>query len=112
MDTVLQIIQRMDIGTVIVIIAALIWYDKINKERFQKNEQKFDQKLNQLDQKFDQLDQKFDQLNQRLDRMDQKFDKIDEKITDIDRRLCRLEGAFSSKECCRLSDEKNLKQAQ
>jgi hypothetical protein len=38
-----------------------------------------------------------------------KIDKLDEKVTDIDRRLCRLEGAFSSKECCRLTDEKNLK---
>lgn len=28
--------------------------------------------------------------------------KIDEKLTDVDRRLCRLEGAFSSKECCML----------
>ena len=34
--------------------------------------------------------------------MNKRFDKMDEKITDIDRRLCRLEGAFSSKECCML----------
>jgi hypothetical protein len=42
----------------------------------------------------------------------QKIDKLDEKVTDIDRRLCRLEGAFSSKDCCRIQDERHLKQAE
>lgn len=42
----------------------------------------------------------------------QKIDKLDEKVTDIDRRLCRLEGAFSAKECCRIQDERNFKQAE
>lgn len=36
----------------------------------------------------------------RFDKVDTRFDKVEEKITDIDRRLCRLEGAFSAKECC------------
>jgi len=31
--------------------------------------------------------------------------KLDEKLTDVDRRLCRMEGAFSMKECCRLSPD-------
>jgi hypothetical protein len=38
-----------------------------------------------------------------------RFDKLEEKVTDIDRRLCRLEGAFTSKDCCRLGDERILK---
>lgn len=42
----------------------------------------------------------------------QKIDKLDEKVTDIDRRLCRLEGAFTSKECCRIQDERHMKQAE
>ena len=42
------------------------------------------------------------QVNGRLDKVDVRFDKLDEKLTDVDRRLCRLEGAFSSKECCML----------
>lgn len=37
-------------------------------------------------------------------RTDQRFDKLDEKVTDIDRRLCRLEGAFASKDCCMIKD--------
>jgi hypothetical protein len=40
----------------------------------------------------------FDKVDQRFDKVDQRFDKVEEKITDIDRRLCRLEGAFSSKD--------------
>lgn len=35
-----------------------------------------------------------------------RIDKLDEKITDIDRRLCRLEGAFSSKDCCMIKDHR------
>jgi len=46
-------------------------------------------------------------INNRFDKMDGRMDKTDEKITDIDRRLCRLEGAFSSKECCILNQKEN-----
>ena len=28
-------------------------------------------------------------------------------ITDIDRRLCRLEGAFASKDCCMIKDSRH-----
>lgn len=40
----------------------------------------------------------------KFDQVDQRFDKLDEKVTDIDRRLCRLEGAFASKDCCMIKD--------
>jgi len=45
-------------------------------------------------------------LNHRIDKLDEK------KLTDVDRRLCRLEGAFSSKDCCMIKDEKKMKQAE
>ena len=59
-------------------------------------------------------------INNRLDRTDDKIDflytnlsarmdKLDEKLTDVDRRLCRLEGAFASKDCCMIKDERQLK---
>lgn len=35
----------------------------------------------------------------------QSIGKLDKKLTDVDRRLCRMEGAFSMKECCRLSPD-------
>lgn len=48
----------------------------------------------------------------RFDRVDNRIDKLDEKVTDIDRRLCRLEGAFSSKDCCMIKEDKHLRQAE
>lgn len=59
--------------------------------------------------KFDKVDAKFDKVDARFDKVDARFDKMDEKITDIDRRLCRLEGAFSSKECCMLHNHDQRK---
>jgi hypothetical protein len=51
-------------------------------------------------------------LNSRIDKLDVRFDKLDEKVTDIDRRICRLEGAFSSKDCCKIADERTLKRVE
>lgn len=58
------------------------------------------------------LDQRFDKIDQRFDKIDQRFDKLEEKVTDIDRRLCRLEGAFSSKDCCMIKDDRHLRKAE
>jgi len=54
---------------------------------------------------YSRIDKKFDAIIQRLD-------KIQETITDIDRRLCRLEGAFQSKECCLLKSDTQHKAAE
>jgi hypothetical protein len=54
-----------------------------------------------MDARFLQMDSKFEG----------RFDKLEEKITDIDRRLWRLEGAFSAKECCILTSNKEMKKA-
>lgn len=40
-----------------------------------------------------------------------RIDKLDEKVTDIDRRICRLEGAFASKDCCAAKEEKQYRKA-
>jgi hypothetical protein len=44
-------------------------------------------------------------------KQDMKTDHTELKnlVLDIDRRLCRLEGAFSSKECCMLKDHRKEK---
>lgn len=44
--------------------------------------------------------------------MNKRFDKLDEKVTDIDRRLCRLEGAFSSKDYCMIKDDRHVQKAE
>ena len=51
-------------------------------------------------------------LNKRIDGVEIRIDKLDEKITDIDLRLCRLEGAFSSKDCCMIKDERQFKKVE
>lgn len=61
---------------------------------------------------FGQMNQRFDQIDKRFDRMDHRIDKMQETITDIDRRLCRLEGAFQSKECCLLKSDTQHKAAE
>lgn len=50
---------------------------------------------------YQRLDAKIQAINQRLD-------KMQETITDIDRRLCRLEGAFQSKDCCMIKDSRSM----
>ncbi len=44
--------------------------------------------------------------------LNHQMDKLDEKVTDIDRCLCRLEGAFSLKDCCMIKDERKLGKAE
>ncbi len=55
-------------------------------------------------------------LNKRTDDVEKnltsRIDKIDEKLTDVDRRLCRLEGAFSAKDCCVIKENSNRKIAE
>jgi len=51
-------------------------------------------------------------MEKKFDKIDQRFDKLDEKVTDIDRRLCRLEGAFASKDCCMIKDDNQAKRAE
>lgn len=67
---------------------------------------------NNLSTRIDKLDEK---LSDRIDKLDEKLsnriDKLDEKVTDIDRRLCRLEGAFASKDCCMIKDDRQFKKA-
>jgi hypothetical protein len=36
----------------------------------------------------------------QIGKLDVKIDKLRDDVQDVDRRLCRLEGAFSNKECC------------
>lgn len=51
-------------------------------------------------------------LNSRFERVENRIEKLDEKVTDIDRRICRLEGAFASKDCCRIGDERSIRKAE
>lgn len=62
------------------------------------------------------MNEKIDKLNNKIDKIEEKLsikiDKLDEKLTDIDRRLCRLEGAFASKDCCMIKDSSQMKKVE
>jgi hypothetical protein len=66
-----------------------------------------------LDGKIEKLDKKLSGKIEKLDeRLSGKIDKLSEKVEDVDRRLCRLEGAFSSKECCMIKDSSQMRKAE
>lgn len=58
------------------------------------------------------MNTQFNRLDARFEKIHKRFDRIEEKITDIDRRLCRLEGAFSTKDCCVMKESKTLRKAE
>jgi flagellar capping protein FliD len=68
---------------------------------------------NSLNKKIDDVNTS---LSKKIDDVDNKLsnriDKLDEKLTDVDRRLCRMEGAFSSKDCCILKEDRHIKRAE
>jgi len=49
------------------------------------------------------------EINKLDNKINYKIDKLDEKLTDVDRRLCRLEGAFSSKDCCMIKEDNQMR---
>jgi hypothetical protein len=83
-------------------------------------DQKITSEANRLDQKItsevNRLEQRIsnegNRLDQKISTLEIRMDRFEEKLTDIDRRLCRMEGAFSSKDCCMLKDERQLKKAE
>jgi hypothetical protein len=80
MEIFLEGLAKMDISTIVVVLGGIYFMNKSNKAE-----------MNSL---FEKLDAK----------IDKRCDSLDEKITDVDRRLCRLEGAFASKDCCMIKD--------
>lgn len=51
-------------------------------------------------------------MNRGFELLSVRIDKLDEKLADVDRRLCRLEGAFTSKDCCMIKDERHMRKAE
>ena len=94
MDTLAELFQKCDVITLITIFVAFYVYDS----RMQK--------------KFEAVDKKFEAIDRKFEGIDHKLDKIREDIQDVDRRLCRLEGAFASKDCCMIKDSSQLRKAE
>ena len=84
MDLPLNILEKLDIVNLIA-MGSMLWFA------------------------YGRIEKKFEKIDQRFDKIDQRFDKMEEKMNDIDRRLCRLEGAFASKDCCMIKDDRKTK---
>jgi len=76
------------------------------EKKINVSEEKLSKKIDDIE---DKLSKKIIEVDLKLS---QKIDKLDEKVTDIDRRICRLEGAFSAKECCMIKNDQDLKKAE
>ena len=98
--------------------------DEKFETKFSDMDKKFETKFSDMDKKFEtkffDMDKKIDALQVEIksdmaqleSRLTIKIDKLDEKVTDVDRRLCRLEGAFSAKDCCAIKDDRHLRKAE
>ena len=51
-------------------------------------------------------DRKFDKIDQRFDKVDSEFKEIRGEIRELRTSLNRMEGAFYSKDCCMLKDDR------
>jgi len=52
------------------------------------------------------LDRRFDQIDQKFDKIDQRLDRIENDIKELRTSLNRMEGAFYSKDCCMLKEDR------
>lgn len=95
MDMFIQAIAKLDIATIIVLLGGVYLMNRSLRSEIEAKFEKFEAKL-----------------DKRFEAIDRRFDSVDEKITDIDRRLCRLEGAFASKDCCMIKDSSQIKKAE
>lgn len=105
MDEFITLMKQIDVGNLIA-MGAMLWviYNRLDK-RFEK-----------IDERFEKMDERFNKVEtdskENYSKLEIKLDKMQETITDIDRRLCRLEGAFQSKECCLLKSDSSHKVAE
>lgn len=95
MDLFIQALSKLDLPMIIIVLGGYYLMNRSSTKH--------------MDEKFDKFEAKIDK---RCEMIEVKIDKIQETITDIDRRLCRLEGAFASKDCCMIKDSSQLKKAE
>jgi len=54
----------------------------------------------------------YNRLDNKIDKIVKRLDKIETELHELDKRLCRLEGAFSAKDCCMIKDERVSRRAE
>lgn len=69
-----------------------------------------------IDRKFDKMESRFDKIENRMDRMENRMDRMENstnsEFKELRTSLNRMEGAFYSKDCCMLKDEKQDRKAE
>jgi prefoldin subunit 5 len=58
------------------------------------------------------LNNSIDKLSVRIDKVGERIDKVESTIADLDRRVSRIEGMLSTKDCCMLKDQSQMKKAE
>lgn len=61
---------------------------------------------------YHRLDKKFESVYRRFESVDRKFEQVLIEIKEIRTGLNRIEGAFYSKDCCMLKDDKHDRRAE
>ncbi len=117
MDLPIEVLYKIDAANLIAMAAMIYFSHSRLNHKIDKLEEKLSDKINQVDKKLsdkiDQVDKKLsDKIDKTEEKLSNKIDKLDEKMTDVDRRLCRLEGAFASKDCCMIKDERQMKKVE
>ena len=51
-------------------------------------------------------------LNKRFDRVEVRIERLSEDSHCIHNRVCRIEGAFASKDCCMIKDSNQLRKTE
>lgn len=135
MDKIIEILSNAEWVTILAVLGIMWLYNsrvdrKLDKmeERLRDHEDQIERRsIERTDQLEKRLVEKIESYGKKAESQanDLKFqieklehnlqsqiNKLDEKVTDIDRRLWRLEGAFTSKDCCMLKDDRIAKQAE
>lgn len=94
MEQIIEIAKRLDIAQLVAIVLIFwVFYQRLDK------------KFEKIDKQFDKVDEKFAEIRQEIS-------EIKQDVKELRTSLNRMEGAFYSKECCMLKDERNLKKAE
>lgn len=119
MQYLIDVLSNLDLSTIIPILGGGYLMIKSLEVKFEKRFESIDKhldsielKINSLEMRVSSLEIKFDSLINRVSVLENKVDRMQDSINDIDRRLCRLEGAFSSKDCCMIKDSSQINKAE
>ena len=91
MDTLIELLNKIDVGQLIV-MGCMLWFFYCRIEK-----------------KFEKLESR---MEERFDKVDQRIDRIEGLVNNMDKRLVVVEAILLMKGCCAITDDKYLKKAE